>query len=68
MPLTVRFKQHEEVANLKVLTVSELRERYKEQWKIPTEAVAIVNGEAVDEDRVLRDGDRIEFDHSETMW
>jgi hypothetical protein len=43
------------------LTVKQAKEQWQALWKIPTNTTYMVNGKPVDENYVLKDGDKLEI-------
>jgi len=65
MACTVVFSAESQTAELKDMTVRQVREKFAAPFNIPAEAVAMVNGDSVpreqEEQKILKDGDKVEF-------
>lgn len=60
--VTVIYGANEETINgFTGKTVGEIRQAKRESMNIPQGATAYLNGEAVDDDAVVEDGDSLEF-------
>lgn len=48
-------------ANLKGKTIAQVKKQYREHLNIPSNAVAVVGNEKVDNSYVVQEGDTVEF-------
>ena len=64
MASTVIYGVDQESGNLAGMTVAEVRIAYQQQFNIPTDAVALVNGSRVENENkyVVQEGDKVTFD------
>jgi hypothetical protein len=59
--INIRYGVYNQPANLAGKTVSEVRDQYSKIWNIPTDAVAMVGRERLDENAVIQPGQNVEF-------
>lgn len=66
MVATVIYGVDQESGNLAGMTVAEVRLAYQQQFNIPTDAVAFVNGSKVENENkyVVKEGDKVTFDRT----
>jgi CYTH domain-containing protein len=66
MASTVIYGVDQESGNLAGMTVAEVRIAYQQQFNIPTDAVAFVNGSRVENENkyVVKEGDKVTFDRT----
>ena len=64
MSETIIYGADQESGNLAGLTLNEIRQMYENQFNIPKDAVALVNGNSViDEGKyTVQEGDKVKFD------
>jgi hypothetical protein len=57
----IRYGVYSQPANIAGKTVKEVRDQYSKIWGIPTDAVAMVGKDRIDENAVVQPGQNIEF-------
>lgn len=59
--INIRYGVYNQPANLAGKSVAEIREQYGKMWSIPSDAVAMVGRERLDENAVIQPGQNVEF-------
>jgi len=62
----IKYREHHADASFAGRPVADARTAYENPFGIPADAIPTVNAQAVTEDHLLRDGDKLEFINSST--
>ncbi len=69
MAVSVKYATYDDVADLAGSTAAEIREMYQDDWNIDPESPGVVNGDQVEDDYTVMEGDKLEFvKKAEEKW